>query len=99
MAKTTTDHDTIRHWAELHGGRPAAVQRSHEDDTGIIRLIFPDAPQSQHDALVEISWDEFFRKFDEAQLALVFEPKSNFNKLIGRDTAERRAHGEHGAHR
>ncbi|WP_137181862.1 hypothetical protein [Roseomonas sp. AR75] len=100
MAETTTNHDTIRKWAEKHGGKPAAVDSTHEKNrAGIIRLMFPDNPQSQHDALVEISWEEFFRQFDESNLALLYEPDSQFNKLVGRDTAERRAHGESGAHR
>jgi len=100
MAETTPDHATIRKWAESKGGKPAAVRRTHEDgDVGIIRIMFPDRKQSQHDALAEISWDEFFRQFDEAELALLYEPDSMFNKIIGRDTAEKRAHGEHGANR
>jgi hypothetical protein len=100
MAQTTTGHETIRRWAESKGGRPAAVDRTHEKgDTGIIRLMFPDSPQSEHGALVEIAWEEFFRQFEEAGLALLYEPDSQFNKIIGRDTAERRARGEHGAHR
>ena len=58
MAETTTDHDTIRKWAESKGGKPAAVDRTHSDkDVGLIRIMFPDAPNSHHDNLVEISWE------------------------------------------
>jgi hypothetical protein len=100
MAETTTDHGTIRKWAESHGGKPAAVERTHQgDDVGIVRLMFPDSRRSHHEALTGISWDEFFRQFEESKLALLYGPDSLFNKIIGRDTAERRAHGEHGAHR
>ncbi len=100
MAETTTDHDTIRKWAESKGGKPAAVKRTHsDDDTGIIRIMFPDAPNSEHDALTEISWDEFFDEFEGRELALVYEEDSMFSKIVGRDTAEKRARGEHGAHR
>lgn len=100
MSKTTTDHDEIRRWAERHGGKPAAVDRTHEgDDVGIIRLMFPKSNQSEHGSLVEISWDEFFKQFDEAELALIYDDNSLFNKLIGRDTAERRAHGDNHAAR
>lgn len=100
MAKTTTDHEEIRHWAEDKGGKPAAVERTHKKgDVGIIRIMFPDNPQSEHDALVEISWDEFFKEFDKRELALVYDEDSLFSKIIGRDTAERRAQGEHGAAR
>ncbi len=96
MATGTTNHDDIRRWAEAKGGRPAAVKRTHQGgDVGIIRIMFPDNPQSEHDSLVEISWDEFFRQFEESKLALLYEEDGLFSKIIGRDTLERREHGEH----
>ncbi len=100
MSDTTTDHDTIRKWAEAKGGRPAAVKSTHSGkDVGIIRIMFPDAPNSEHDALVEISWDEFFEEFEKRELALVYEKDSMFSKIIGRDTAEKCARGDHDAAR
>jgi ABC-type thiamine transport system substrate-binding protein len=48
--------------------------------------------------LEEISWDEWFRAFDENQLAFVYEDetvsgkRSTFNKLVSRETARERAH-------
>lgn len=99
-ARTTTDHDEIRRWAESHGGRPAAVARTHSDrDVGIIRIMFPDAPNSEHGALTEIGWDEFFEEFEARKLALLYESDSLFSKIIGRDTAEKRARGDHKAAR
>ncbi|HXC92056.1 MAG TPA: hypothetical protein VNV18_17980 [Stellaceae bacterium] len=105
-AGVTTDHDEIRKWAESRGGKPAAVKATHRgDDPGVIRLIFPDAPHANESSLEEISWEEFFRKFDEAGLALLYQErlsgggKSLFSKLIGRDTAEAREHGERHASR
>jgi hypothetical protein len=94
MAETTTDHETIRKWAESKGGKPAAVDRTHkEGDVGIVRIMFPQARQSEHESLVEISWDEFFEEFDKRELALLYDGQSMFNKIVGRDTAE------HGASR
>ncbi len=100
MAEVTTDHETIRKWAESKGGKPAAVDRTHKGgDVGIIRIMFPDNPQSEHDSLVEISWDEFFREFEERKLALLYERDSMFSKIVGRDTVEKREKGDHGAAR
>lgn len=91
MAQTTTDHQAIRKWAEKHGGKPAAVKRTHQGgDVGIVRIMFPRSPQSEHDGLVEISWDEFFKEFDEGELALLYEEDSMFSKIVGRDTIARR---------
>ena len=100
MAETTTDHEAIRKWAESHGGKPAAVDRTHQGgDVGIIRIMFPQAQQSEHESLVEITWDEFFDEFEKRNLALLYDADGMFNKIVGRDTAERRARGEHGASR
>jgi hypothetical protein len=96
MAQATTDHEKIRKWAESKGGKPAAVDRTHKGgDVGIIRIMFPDNPQSEHEHLVEISWDEFFKEFEKRQLALLYDEDSLFSKIVGRDTLERREHGEH----
>ena len=100
MAEATTDHDTIRKWVESKGGKPAAVDRTHKGgDVGLIRIMFPDSPQSEHGSLVEISWDEFFKEFEAKDLALLYEKDSLFNKIVGRDTVEKRRHGQHDASR
>ena len=96
MAIGTTNHDEIRKWAESNGGKPAAVDRTHQGgDVGIVRIMFPERPLSEHQHLVEISWEEFFRQFEESKLALLYEKDSLFSKIVGRDTLERREHGEH----
>jgi len=83
QSSTTTDHDIIRRWTEERGGHPARVKATgSRKDPGILRLDFGEPD----DSLEEISWDEFFQKFDENELALLFEKdsKSRFNKLIHR---------------
>ena len=89
-SQTTTDHETIRRWAEARGGKPAAVKDTEsKDDVGILRIDFPG--YSGADSLDPISWEEFFDKFDAAKLALVYQEQtasgeqSNFNKLVRRD--------------
>ena len=91
LSKTTRDHDEIRRWAEERGGRPAAVASTETDDqTGIIRLEFPGAPNANDSALEEISWDEWFDKFDENRLAFLYQSEkangedSTFFKLVSR---------------
>jgi hypothetical protein len=88
MSETTTDHETIRKWAQKHGGKPAAVARTHDKgDVGIIRIMFPKSRQSEHEGLQEISWDEFFQEFDARGLALVYEDDSLFSKVVSRESA------------
>ena len=85
--ETTTDHETIRKWAEARGGRPAHVKRTGGgDDPGILRFDFGEP----EDSLEEISWEEFFEKFEENKLALLYQDKtadgktSRFFKLVRR---------------
>ena len=87
QSQQTTDHAEIRRWAEERNGRPARVTGTGgDDDTGLLRIDF----QERDDSLEEVSWDEFFDKFEEKKLALVYQDRkadgepSTFNKLVRR---------------
>lgn len=95
LSKTTQDHEEIRRWAEARGAVPAEVRSTHKkDEPGILRFCFPDAPNRNDENLTEIEWDEFFEKFDENNLELLYQEKtadgekSNFNKLIHPESEE-----------
>ena len=83
-AVKTTDHDKIRKWAEARGGKPARVNT--KGPGGILRIDFGEP----EDELEEISWEEFFRIFDENELAFLHQDKtssggtSRFNKFVER---------------
>jgi hypothetical protein len=68
-------------------------------DIGMLRLDFPG--YTGEDSLEHIAWDEWFEKFDERHLALLFQEetasgqKSNFNKIVSRETAQEVEHGKH----
>jgi hypothetical protein len=91
-AKATIDHEVIRKWAEERGGKPATVIRteSSKGEPGILRIDFPG--YSGEGTLEEISWGDFFEKFEEKKLAMLFQDRtangkrSRFNKLVSRDT-------------
>ncbi|AMX96939.1 hypothetical protein EOA22_23845 [Mesorhizobium sp. M7A.F.Ca.US.014.04.1.1] len=85
QSQTTTDHDEIRKWAEERDGRPAVVRTKGEG--GILRIDFGEPEE----AFEPIEWDEFFRIFDENDLAFLYQAKtgegkaSRFNKFVERD--------------
>ena len=89
--RTTTDHDEIRRWVEEHGGKPAAIQGTERsgDDPGMLTIDFPGG--TGQDQLEHVSWDEWFRKFDENGLAFLYQDQksggedSTFFKLVKRD--------------
>ena len=76
-------HDEPRHdsaWVEDRGGEPATVaSTSDRDDVGILRVWFPG--QGSGDRLQEIGWEEFFAKFDEANLAFLYDIRTNDGDL------------------
>jgi hypothetical protein len=75
---TTTDHNTIKKWAEDRGGVPATVKATEEDGhAGILRIDF--GPRD--DGLEEITWEEFFKKFDESRLAFLYQDKTKDGKI------------------
>jgi hypothetical protein len=88
--RTTTDHEAIRRWAEQRGGRPAVVRGTGDGDgdAGVLRIDFPGG--AGDDELEPISWDEWFRKFEEENLAFLYQDRraggqdSTFFKLVRR---------------
>ncbi|KKR32131.1 MAG: hypothetical protein UT63_C0051G0013 [Candidatus Gottesmanbacteria bacterium GW2011_GWC2_39_8] len=89
-SKITSDHETIKKWVEERGGKPATVRgTSGEAETGLLRIDFPGYGAGTK-ALREISWEEFFQKFDEKNLGFLYQDKtrdgkeSRFFKFVGR---------------
>lgn len=88
-ARPLTDQDEIRRWAEERDATPSCVK-----GTGDGRSPIP--PRLPHyggeESLQEISWDQWFQKFDENNLALLVQErtaggqKSHFNKLAKCET-------------
>ena len=87
---TTTDHDEIRSWVEEHDGAPASVRGTEDGgEAGVLRIDFPGGTGEEQ--LEHISWDEWFAKFDENELAFLYQQEkasgedSTFFKLVTRD--------------
>ena len=72
----TRHHEVIKTWAEERGGHPATVPGTeHQGRPGVLRFDFPGYGGR---ALEIISWDEWFKSFDERDLVFVFqEQKAN----------------------
>lgn len=95
QGQITTDHTEIRRWVEERGGYPATVTGTGgKSGAGVLRIDYPG--YSGADTLERISWDEFFEKFDEAQLAFLYQDEmkdgepSRFSKLIDRNDTQAR---------
>jgi hypothetical protein len=80
----TTNHEVIRTWAEERGATPATVEGTeHGDRLGVLTFDFGDGG----DRLRHVSWDEWFRTFDERGLNFIHQEErkdgkqSNFFRL------------------
>ncbi len=89
---TTTDHDEIRKWVEERGGRPSTVTSPGKGDhAGVLRINFDEPGGDDDDRLEDISWEEFFDKFEESKLAFLHQDQtsggkeSRFFKFVNRD--------------
>ena len=86
-AKVTTDQEEIRQWVEERGGHPARVK-----GTDVLRIDYPGF--SGEDRLEEITWETFFKAFEENNLAFLYQDEtkdgkqSRFSKLVDRDKAD-----------
>ncbi len=66
----TTSHEVIRNWAESRGGVPATVEGTeHGDRAGVLRFDFGE----RTDRLRHITWEEWFRTFDERKLNFIYQ--------------------------
>lgn len=93
--KVTTDHKKIRKWVEERNGKPSSViDTEGKNDPGLLRIDYPG--RKGKTSLKEISWEDFFEKFEEKNLAMLYQDKtagggtSRFSKFISRDTSKNR---------
>jgi len=92
-SKYTADHDEIRNWAEARGGKPVSIEGTErgKEKAGVLRIDFPGGASDP--PLEPISWEDFFKKFDKAKLAMVYQDEkadgspSYFCKFISQESA------------
>lgn len=86
-SQTTVDHAEIRAWIEDRDGKPAIVKGTHKNGSGLLRVNFPGYAE---DNLEDISWDEFFKIFDDNDLQFLYQEEtkegkvSRFSKFVDR---------------
>jgi len=90
-SQTTTNLEDIKKWAEERDGKPAVVKATEnsKEGGGVLRINFPG--YSGEDTLEEISWDEWYKIFQERNLAFLYQEEtaggkeSRFFKLVAND--------------
>lgn len=81
----TRNHEVIKKWAEERQATPSTIPGTeHASHLGVLRFNFPGFGGRE---LQEVSWDEWFRAFDERKLVFLFQEhrsdgkQSNFFKF------------------
>ncbi len=91
-AKTTTNHDEIRKWVEKRGGHPAVVKATEQkgEPGGLLRIDYDEPGGNNDTRLHRISWQEFFKSFDENDIAFLYDPDgdSRFSKFVSKQSAD-----------
>jgi FKBP-type peptidyl-prolyl cis-trans isomerase (trigger factor) len=90
-SKVTTDHKEIQKWVEERGGRPATVKGTggKDESGGLLRIDYEGFGDDEN--LEPISWEDFFEKFEESNLAFLYQEEtkggdtSRFSKFVRRD--------------
>ncbi|MFG3422030.1 hypothetical protein [Micromonospora sp. NPDC048063] len=68
----TANHDVIRRWAQERGAKPATIAGTErEGRAGVLTFNIPGYRESSR--VREITWDEWFRTFDDRKLNLIYQ--------------------------
>jgi hypothetical protein len=78
-SRTTTNHEAIRKWAEKRGGHPTSVTGTEhgKETAGVLRLDFGVKDEKLH----PVDWAAFFDKFEESNLAFLYQDRTSNGKI------------------
>lgn len=86
----TRSHEVIQHWADERQAQPATVPGTeHGGRPGVLRFNFPGYGGQ---SLQAISWDDWFKTFDERDLVFLFQEHQragNQSNFFHMDSPER----------
>lgn len=91
----TTNHEVIQRWADERKAIPATIEGTeHDDHLGVLRFDFPGGDTPQDSKLRHVSWEEWFKTFDERNLNFMYQvtkadgTPSNFFRLENPDRSD-----------
>lgn len=87
-SEITAEHEVIRKWIEDRDGTPCVVEGTESGGSGLLRVDFPG--YRGRGRLKPISWEQFFRIFDDRNLGFLHQEEtrdgeqSRFFKFVSR---------------
>lgn len=92
----TTNHKEIHRWAESQSAVPAEVLPHIVDSEPALLRFMLKAQIRDHLNIREISWEEFFAKFDALGLTFVYDNElTGYNEILQREDESAYRHPEH----
>lgn len=92
-SKITTDHEEIKTWVEERDGKPGVMRTTeHSEQPPALVIDFPG--HTGEESVEEITWEEFFGRFESEGLAFVYKDdtaggeRSTFSKIVTREKAQ-----------
>lgn len=84
-SRVTTNREEIKKWVEEREGYPARIKSG--EGANSLRINFA-SKNGIDEELEKISWEDFFKEFEERRLAFLYqEDDGKFFKLLSRDSA------------
>ena len=77
LTKITTDHGEMRKWVKERKGHPIHLKGMLDADEIPISIKLPHSTMEGS----EITWDEFFKQFDDRNLAFEYEERNEEGEL------------------
>ncbi|MFA4886841.1 MAG: hypothetical protein WC595_01385 [Candidatus Nanoarchaeia archaeon] len=77
LTKITTDHGEMRKWVKERKGHPIHLKGMLDADEIPISIKLPHSTMEGS----EITWDEFFKQFDDRNLAFEYEERDENGEL------------------
>ncbi len=96
ISEPTTNHSEIRHWAQKNNAIPAEILPHRVDsEPATLRFLLPGEIVTPT-GITELSWEDFFAKFDELGLTFVYDNDSTgYNEILQMESRSPYRHPEY----
>ena len=78
----TTDHGEILAWANLSGIVPVNVEPNRVDAEPAAMALLHKMTANETSQVKEMTWEDFFERFDALGLSLVYDDRTAFNEIL-----------------
>ena len=78
----TTNHSEIKTWAESLGVVPVNIEPNRIDSEPACMSLLHKMTVQETSFVKEMSWPDFFARFDELGLAVAYDDSTVFNEIL-----------------